>query len=104
MIYNFRHAPQGIRVALSRSLAQFDLDNEIVVFDAGAESSIGQSDRESFLAEHQRIGFGKPHGFRMRSGHLFVSYWCTVGGVTHTRWARLMLGVKDNKTVARHNM
>jgi hypothetical protein len=89
VIYNFRHEPQGIHVAVSQDLEHFDIANEIVVFDAKAEASLGHSDQENFLAEHQLIGFGKPNAWLLRSGYLLVSFWCTVGGVTHTRWARL---------------
>ncbi len=89
VIYNFRHEPQGIRVAISQDLEEFDPESEVVVFDAKTEASLGRSDQENFLAEHQLIGFGKPNVLLLRSGELLVSFWCTVDGVTHTRWASL---------------
>ena len=61
-IYNFRHDPQGIRIALTADLETYDVENELVVFDAGAEASLGTPDSENFLAEHLLIGFGKPGG------------------------------------------
>ena len=89
VIYNYRHEPHGIRIALSEDLATFDTENEIVVFDAGAEATLGDPDHENFLAEHMLIAFGKPGGLQLDDGDLLVYYWCTTEGVTHTRWARL---------------
>ncbi len=88
-IYNFRHEPQGVRVALSDDLANFDLQNEVVVFDAGAEATLGTTEHDNFLAEHMLIGFGKPGGIRLADGTLMTWFWCTSGGVTHTRWVKL---------------
>ena len=88
-IYNHRLEPQGIRLAVSEDLAQFDHRSEVVVFDAGSEATLGETEHENFLAEHMLIAFGKPHGTQLRSGDLMTSFWCTVEGVTHTRWVRL---------------
>ena len=90
-IYNFRHEPQGIRVALSEDLEAFDVMGEVVVFDAGAEATLGEPETDNFLAEHMQIAFGKPGGIRLADGDLMTYFWCTVGGVTHTRWARLRI-------------
>jgi hypothetical protein len=88
-VYNYRHDPQGVRVAVSENLEHFDTRTEIVVFDAKSEATLGKPDHENFLAEHQLIGFGKPQGVLLSDGDLLVSFWCTVNGVTHTRWVRL---------------
>ena len=88
-IYNYRHEPQGIHVAITRDLSSFDVDNEAVVFDAGAEATLGEPQHENFLAEHMLIAFGKPGGVLLPDGDLMTYFWCTSGGVTHTRWARL---------------
>lgn len=90
-IYNFRHEPQGIRVALTEDLTTFDVENEVVVFDAGAEATLGTPDGENFLAEHLLIAFGKPGGVRLPDGDLLTYFWCTSGGITHTRWVRLRI-------------
>lgn len=89
-IYNFRHEPQGVRVAVTEDLEHFDTDREVVVFDAGAEATLGRTDHANFLAEHMLIAFGKPGGRRLPDGSLLAWYWCTSGGVTHTRWVRLV--------------
>ena len=88
-IYNHRHEPQGIRVALTADLTNYDADTEIVVFDAGAEATLGTPDSDNFLAEHMLIAFGRPGGALFPDGDLMTYYWCTTEGVTHTRWARL---------------
>ena len=88
-IYNNRHEPQGIHVAVSEDLETFDVDNEAVVFDAGAEAVLGVANHENFIAEHMLIGFGKPAGHLSADGTVLTYFWCTAQGVTHTRWVRL---------------
>ena len=88
-IYNYRHDPQGIHVALTEDLETFDVENEVVVFDAGKEATLGNPETENFLATHMKIAFGKPGGTLLSDGTLMTYYWCTAGGVTHTRWVRL---------------
>ena len=90
-IYNYRHEPQGVRVAVTEDLSHFDVENEVVVFDAGAEATFGETDHDNFLAEHLLIGFGKPKGIVLREGAILTFFWCTSGGVTHTRWVRLTI-------------
>ena len=88
-IYNYRHEPQGIHLAVTEDLSHFDTDSEVVVFDAGAEATFGQTDHDNFLAEHMLIAFGKPGGVLLPDGDLLCYFWCTSGGVTHTRWVRV---------------
>lgn len=88
-VYNFRHDPQGIRLAISDDMERFDVANEAVVFDAGAEATLGDPGAENFLAEHMQIAFGKPGGVLLQDGTIMSYFWCTVDGVTHTRWAQV---------------
>ena len=88
-IYNYRHDPQGIHVALTEDLETFDVENEVVVFDAGKQATLGNPATENFLATHMKIAFGKPGGTLLSDGTLMTYFWCTSGGVTHTRWVRL---------------
>ncbi len=90
-IYNYRNEPQGIRIALGKDWSTFDLENEVVVFDAQAEATTGKAKTDSFLDEHLAIGFGKPSGILLDDGTLMIYFWCTSDGITHTRWARLQL-------------
>lgn len=88
-VYNFRHLPEGIRLAVSDNLTHYDTDGELVVFGAGAEATLGTPQAENFVAEHLQIGFGKPGGVLLEDGEILVYYWCTLGGITDTRWARV---------------
>ena len=88
-IYNYRREPQGIHLAITGDLCTYDLENEVVLFDAGAEATLGRPHHENFLAQHMLIGFGKPGGFLLPDGDLMTYFWCTSQGVTHTRWARV---------------
>jgi len=90
-VYNYRHDPQGVRLAVSKDLVHFDPESELVVFDAKSEATLGKPEHENFLAEHQKIGFGKPYGTLLSNGSLLICFWCTVNGVTHTRWATIGL-------------
>ena len=45
----------------------------------------------TFLAEHMQIAFGKPGGTLLPDGDIMTYFWCTVAGVTHTRWVKLQL-------------
>lgn len=89
VVYTHREKPEGIRVAVSRGLSKFD--DEVVVFDTGDEALIGEPDRADVLATNMAQGFGKPGGVILPSGDLMVTYWGTVEGVSHTRWARVAL-------------
>ncbi len=88
-VYNYRHEPQGIHVAISKDLEEFDLDNEVTVFDAGAEATLGTPKSDQFFEEHNLIGFGKPAGHLCDDGTLLTYFWCTSGGVAQTRWVKL---------------
>ncbi len=62
-----------------------------MVFDAGAEATLGDPDHPNFLAEHMLIGFGKPGGVLLANGDLMTYFWCTSQGFKHTRWVRLQV-------------
>ena len=36
-----------------------------------------------------QIAFGKPGGVLLDDGTIMTYFWCTAGGITHTRWVRL---------------
>lgn len=88
-IYNCRKDPQGIRIAVMQDLERFDVENEIIIFDAGAEATLGKPETDNFLAEHLTIGFDLPCGVQLHDGTVLVYFWCTVGGVTQSSWMRL---------------
>ncbi|MBM3948307.1 MAG: exo-alpha-sialidase [SAR202 cluster bacterium] len=88
-IYNHRRQPAGVRAAVTRDLVRYDLDNEVVLFDAGKEDLLGSPDPSNVLAVNMAQGFGKPGGVLLPDGAVMAYYWGTVDGISHTRWARL---------------
>jgi hypothetical protein len=88
-VYNYRHEPQGIRLAIAMDLATFDTDHEIAIFGAGAETSLGNLEDDHFLTKNFHIAFGRPNGVALADGGLLAWFWCTIDEVTHTRWVRV---------------
>ena len=89
-IYNFRREPQGIHVAITEDLENYDIENQAVVFRAGEETMTAKAVDE-FIDAHQKIAFGRPWGILLPDGDLLVYFWCTVESVTHNRWVRLRI-------------
>ena len=89
-IYNYRHEPQGVHVALTEDLSTFDTQNEVVAFRAAGETMVGKA-VDDFIDKHQKIAFGRPWGVQLPENDLLVYFWCTLDNVTHTRWVRLRL-------------
>ena len=88
-VYNHRKDLPGVRIATTSNLSTFDLDNEIVLFDAGQEATHKRSRNDNFLDEHLGIAFGKPSGILLNDGSILTYFWCTSQNVTHTRWVKL---------------
>lgn len=88
-IYNYRHEPQGIHLAWARDPSTFDTASEVAVFQAGREVAVGRPKDEHFLSKNEKIAFGRPNGVGLADGTILTWFWCTIGGVTHTRWARV---------------
>ncbi|QDT00401.1 sialidase family protein [Adhaeretor mobilis] len=89
VIYNYRHKPQGVRLAVSNNFSEYDLENEVVVFDAGSETSTQKAANNTVIAKNTVIAFGRPNGVLLPNGDVLVAYFCTTGGVTHGRWAQV---------------
>jgi hypothetical protein len=90
-IYTSRAAPQpGFRVALSTDNGlTWDLDNQLLLWDASGRDRLGVSAPESYPRSHDTIAFGAPTAMRLGDGHILVSFWCTEMAITHIRCARL---------------
>lgn len=89
-LYNDRIDPhQGIKLAISEDLTNFDTANEMTVFDPGRETTTGSPAQDTALARNLTIGFGRPDGIRLEDDTLLTFFFGTVDGVTHTRWARI---------------
>jgi hypothetical protein len=85
VLYTHRSEPEGVRLAVGYTYFK----EEIVISDAGDEALLGNPNRSNALATNMAQGFGKMGGFLMDSGDLMVTYWCTVDGVSHCRWAKV---------------
>ncbi len=88
-IYNDRREPQGIRLAVSDDGEHFDVEHALTVHDAGNEATIGEADDDHFLSLNEKIAFGRPNGTVLGDGTVLVFFWCTIEGVTHTRWTKI---------------
>ena len=67
----------------------WDLDHQVMVWDAVGQEYLGVEHRPSYPASHDNIAFGKPNLARSADGSLICSWWCTQACVTHIRFARL---------------
>jgi GAF domain-containing protein len=87
VLYTHRTEPEGVRLAIGYE----NFDEEIVIFDAGDEALLGDPDRSDALATNMAQGFGKMGGVLLKTGELMVTYWGTVNGVSHCRWATVQV-------------
>ena len=82
----------GISVVLSHDGGStWDLENQVLVWDAVGQEFLGVAHRPSYPASHDNIAFGKPNLARLPGGDLICSWWCTQACVTHCRYALLTL-------------
>ena len=90
-IYTSRAAPQpGFFVALSTDNGlTWDLDNQLLLWDATGRERLGVNAPESYPRSHDTIAFGAPTAMRLLDGDILVSFWCTEMSITHIRYARL---------------
>lgn len=87
-IYNHREEPEGVRVAISEDLREFDLDGEVTIFDALGETYTASA-ADEFIDKHQKVAFGRPWGKAVSDDQILTWFWCTRDGITHTRCVRL---------------
>ena len=82
----------GIMVVLSEDEGRtWDLDGQVMVWDAVEQQYLGVVQRPSYPASHRNIAYGKPNLARLPNGELICSWWCTQACVTHSRFALLAL-------------
>lgn len=80
----------GIMVVLSENGGKtWDLDNQVMIWDAVGQEYLGVTHKPSYPASHDNIAFGKPNTARLPNGDIISSWWCTQACVTHARFARL---------------
>ena len=71
--------------------ANWDLEHEVMVWDAVGQEFLGVAHKPTYPASHDNIAFGKPDTVTLPDGDIIVSWWCTQACVTHIRYARLRL-------------
>jgi len=82
----------GIMVVLSEDGGKtWNLDNQVMVWDAVGQEFLGVAHKPTYPASHDNIAFGKPNTARLPNGEIISSWWCTQACVTHARFARLMV-------------
>lgn len=82
----------GVIVVLSHDGGKsWDLENQVMVWDAVGQEYLGVIHKPSYPASHNNIAFGKPNTVRLPSGDILSSWWCTQACVTHIRCARLTI-------------
>ena len=88
VIYNYRKDKHQVLFATSEDYVNFDLDHQIVLFDAHQERYVKSFD-DAFTDKHQQVSFGWPHGKMLKDGSILTYFWCTQNKKTHTRWVKL---------------
>lgn len=90
-IYTQRESERpGFFVTLSTDEGKnWDLDNQICVWDATCRDKLGVNAPDSYPRSHDTIAFGAPTAIRLLNGDIYVSFWCTEMSVTHVRYGRL---------------
>lgn len=80
----------GVLVVLSEDEGNtWDLDNQVLVWDAIGQEFLGVDNRPEYPRSHDNIAFGKPNLARLHDGRLIASWWCTQACITHARYAIL---------------
>lgn len=92
LIYSHREQTEqpGIKVTLSNDGGKtWDLDNQIIVWDAYGKEALGAPRTDTYPSSHDVIAYGAPQIVRLAEDELLASFWCTQGPDTHCRWCRI---------------
>ncbi|MDJ0754197.1 MAG: exo-alpha-sialidase [Ardenticatenaceae bacterium] len=92
-VYTSREAVQpGFRVCLSEDGGlSWDLDNQLVVWDATGRERLGVEAPEAYPRSHDTIAYGAPTATLLPGHKILVSFWCTEMSITHVRCALLQV-------------
>ena len=92
-IYTLREAEQpGFMVVLSDDGGRnWDLNNQVRVWDTTGWTNIGISSPDKYPCSHDTVAFGAPTLMTTLEGELYASWWCTYASLTHVRWAKLLV-------------
>ena len=91
LVYSWRESETpGIYVALSDDDGfTWDLENQIQVWDAYGNESLGVARTDTYPSSHDNIAFGAPHITRLSNGDILASFWAGMSGQMVCRWSRL---------------
>lgn len=91
VIYTVRETlPPGFFAACSEDEGlNWNLDNQIQVWDATGRDKIGTDASESYPRSHDTIAFGAPMATVLSDGDILATFWCTEVSVTQIRFVRL---------------
>jgi len=82
----------GIKVVMSKDGGQtWDLDNQVVVWDAYGQEALGVPRTDTYPTSHDVVAYGAPHLVRLSEDELMASFWCTQSADTHARFCRLRI-------------
>ena len=83
----------GFRICLSMDWGlTWDIDNQLVVWDATGRERLGVDAPESYPRSHDTIAYGAPTANLLPDGNILVTFWCTEMSLTHIRYALLRVG------------
>lgn len=70
----------------------FDTSQPLVVWDAYGKESLGVARTATYPSSHDLIAYGAPRIAKIDDSTAMAAFWCTQGGDTHCRWARIAIG------------
>ena len=85
-LYTKRHGKQGIYLAMTNDLKNYDIENEIQIFNAGDEAILGTPIEEDVLSINLAQGFGKPGGTLFKNDQILLYYWGTKNSISQSMW------------------
>ena len=85
-LYTKRHGKQGIYLAMTNDLKNYDIENEIQIFDAGDEAVLGTPIEGNVFSINLAQGFGRPGGTVLKNGQVLLYYWGTKNGIAQSMW------------------
>lgn len=89
-IYTVRESEHpGLFVALSQDGREWDIENQVRVWDATGRDKLGVSAPDAYPRSHDTIAFGAPSLIALDDGDLLAAFWCTEMSITHLRYVRL---------------
>ena len=71
---------------MTNYLKNYDIENEIQIFNAGDEAILGTPIEGDVLSINLAQGFGKPGGTLLKNGQILLYYWGTKNSISQSMW------------------